>query len=76
MTGLQGLDNKFLFAHHKVSHSLFSTKFMKDLIESVDKSLKIIFNNRSLYDFWLITWRVFKELSGTAMTKFLPDALT
>lgn len=49
---------------------------MKDLIELVDKLLKIIFNNRSLYDFWLIIWRVFKELSGIVMIKFFFDVFT
>ena len=70
------MDNTFLFACQKVFNSLLSKKFMKDLIElSVDKSLQIIFNNRLLCDFWLITLRAFKESSGTAMTKLLAHPL-
>lgn len=43
-------------------NSLLSTKLKKDLMElSVGRSLKIIFDDRSQYDFWQITWKSLKN---------------
>lgn len=67
---------QFLYACHKVSNSLLSITLMKNLIElSAEKSLKIIFNDRSLHDLGLVTWRASKELNGTVMTNSFPIPL-
>lgn len=57
-----------------LSHSF--QLFILDKIElSADKSLKIVFNKRSLFEFWVIAWKAFKEMSGIAMTSLLPHPL-
>lgn len=61
------------FAIQVVSNSLLST-FLKDEVTelSFGKSFKINVHDISLYDFWHITWKEFKELSDITTTKFSP----
>lgn len=57
-------------------NSLLSTKLKKDLMElSVSRSLKIIFDDRSPYDFLANTPEEFKELSDVAIRKLCPFPL-
>lgn len=58
------------FATQVVSNSLLSTQLLKDLMElSANKSLKLIFDDRSRWDFWYITQKKYKELCDNAVRK-------
>ena len=56
------------FARQAVYTVLFSTKRKTDI--SINRQLKI--NVRSLCVFWHLSWKEFKELSVTAVTKLSP----
>lgn len=54
------------FIGQVLSNSWLSTKLKEEITKlSVERPLKIILDDRSLYEFCHITWREFKEMGDT-----------
>ena len=51
------------FTGQVLSNSWISTKLKEEITKlSVERLLKIILDDRLLYEFWHVTWRKFKEM--------------
>ena len=51
------------FTGQVLSNSWLSTKLKEEITKlSVERLLKIILDDRLLYEFWHVTWREFKEM--------------
>lgn len=54
------------FTGQVLSSSWLSTKLKEEITKlSVERLLKIILDDRSLHEFWHITWRKSKEMGDT-----------
>lgn len=60
------------FTGQVLSNSWLSIKLKEEITKlSIERLLKLILDDRSLYEFWHRTWRKVKEIDDIAVEKFL-----